>query len=106
MFCVNVATPPEHNEELVAVAMQMSLVPRAWLEHGPADDMIGTGGLFVDQELHLHVDPAVLAHKAGNFRHVAQIGAVHFCGPWRARAGWFCCGAWFQRRSRSPFLHD
>src|SRR4029079_11301287 len=38
---------------------------------------IGAGGLLVDQELHLHIDPAVAPAQALDLRHVAQIGAVH-----------------------------
>ena len=68
----------EHDEELVAIVMAVVFVARAGLEHGPADDVIGAGRFLVDQELHLHVDPAVVALQAFDLRHVAQIGAVHF----------------------------
>src|SRR5689334_483954 len=48
----------EHDEELVAVMMAVVFVPGAGLEHGPADNMIGTYSFLVDEKLHLHVDPA------------------------------------------------
>src|SRR6516165_5433710 len=83
----------EHDEELVAMVMAVPLVARPRLEHGPTDHMVGAGGGLVDQELHLHVDPAVLALEARDLRHVAHIGAIHFrglCG--RARAGDFSFG--------------
>jgi hypothetical protein len=77
MLAIDMAMALEHDEELVAVAVQVPLVARARLEHGPSHHMIGTGGLLVDQELHLHVDPTVLALEALDLGHVAQIGAVH-----------------------------
>src|SRR4051812_15228483 len=46
---VNVALALEHDEERVAIAQAMALMARARLEHRPADDMIGAGGLLVDQ---------------------------------------------------------
>jgi hypothetical protein len=67
----------QHDEELVAVAVQMPLVAGARLKHGPADDVVGAGGFLVDQELHLHVDPAVIALEAFDLRHVLDVGAVH-----------------------------
>jgi hypothetical protein len=60
--------------------MPVVLVARAGFEHRPADDVIGPGRLLVDQELHLHVDPAVIALEPIDFGDIAQIGAVHF---WR-----------------------
>src|SRR5262245_2935408 len=74
---VDVAAALDHDEELVAVVMPVPLVTRARLEHGPADDVIGARRFLVDQELHLHVDPAVLARQALDLRHVADVGAVH-----------------------------
>src|ERR1700704_5719591 len=72
--------------------MTVALVARAGLEHGPADDVVGTSRLLVDQELHLHVDPAVLARQALDLWHVADVGAVH-----RRTAGgggwWFVGGS-------------
>src|SRR5262245_59635408 len=59
----------EDNEKPVAIAMPMVLVPRAWFEHGPTDNMVGTCRFLVDQELHLHVNPAVLALEALYLRH-------------------------------------
>ena len=57
--------------------MQVPLVTGAGLEHGPADDVVGAGRFLVDQELHLHVDPAVLALEALHLRHVLEVGAKH-----------------------------
>src|SRR5262249_45111120 len=57
--------------------MAVTLVARARLEHGPADHMIGASRFLVDQELHLHVDPAILARQALDLRHVANVGAIH-----------------------------
>src|SRR5579862_6003161 len=74
---VNHALALEHDEELVAIVMAMVFMPRARLEHGPADNMIGAGGFLVDEELHLHVDPAVVAFEAFDLGYVAQVGAVH-----------------------------
>ena len=73
----DVAVALQHDEELVAVAMQMPLVAGAGLEHGPADDVVGAGRFLVDQELHLHVDPAVVALEAFDLRHVLDVGAEH-----------------------------
>src|SRR5713226_3706422 len=67
----------EHDEELVAVAVQMPLVAGARFEHGPADHVIRAGGFLVDQELHLHVDPAVVALEPFDLRHVLDVGPVH-----------------------------
>src|SRR3954471_16961717 len=67
----------QHDEELVAVFVQMLLVACARLEYGPADHVVGAGRFLVDQELHLHVDPAVLALQPLNLRHVLDVGAVH-----------------------------
>jgi len=67
----------EHDEKLVAIVMTVILMPRARLEHGPADHVVGVGGFLVDQELHLHVDPAIVALEAFDLRHVFQIRAVH-----------------------------
>jgi hypothetical protein len=61
----------EHDEELVAIVVSMPLVPCPGLEHGPADHMVGAGRCLVDQELHLHVDPSVLALETRHLRHVA-----------------------------------
>jgi hypothetical protein len=55
----------------------MVYMPRTWLKHGPANHVIGTGGFLVDQKLHLHIDPAVIALEAINLRYIAQICAVH-----------------------------
>src|SRR5215472_9982992 len=90
---IDMAVALEHDEELVAIVMAVALVASSRLEHGPTDDMVGAGGCLVDQELHLHVDPAVLALEARDLRHVAHIGAIHFrglCG--RACAGDFSFG--------------
>src|SRR5499426_3382937 len=84
---IDMAVALEHDEELVAIVMAVPLVARPWLEHGPTDHMVGAGGGLVDQELHLHVDPAVLAFEARDLRHVAHIGAIHLRGLCdRARA--------------------
>src|SRR5215813_12534648 len=77
---VDMAVALEHDEELVAIVMAVPLVARPRLEHGPTDHMVGAGGGLVDQELHLHVDPAVLAFEARDLRHVAHTGAIHFRG--------------------------
>src|SRR6516164_4878228 len=87
---IDMAVALEHDEELVAIAMAVALVARSRLEHGPTDHMVGGCGCLVDQELHLHVDPAVLALEARDLRHVAHTGAIHFRGlGCRARAGDF-----------------
>jgi hypothetical protein len=53
--------------------------------------VIGAGGFLVDQELHLHIDPAVIALEAFDLRYVAQVRAVH---DWRLLAFFpFGCGA-------------
>src|SRR5215831_16213066 len=84
---IDMAVALEHDEELVAIVMAVPLVARPRLEHGPTDHMVGAGGGLVDQELHLHVDPAVLAFEARDLRHVAHTGAIHFRGlSCRARA--------------------
>src|SRR5499427_5849913 len=84
---IDMAVALEHDEELVAIVMAVPLVARSRLEHGPTDGMVGAGGCLVDQELHLHVDPAVLALEACDLANVAHIGAVHFRGrSCRARA--------------------
>src|SRR6516162_6092477 len=84
---IDMAVALEHDEELVAMVMAVPLVARPRLEHGPTDHMVGAGGCLVDQELHLHVDPAVLAFEARDLRHVAHTGAIHSRGRWgRARA--------------------
>src|SRR3954468_4974698 len=70
--------PLDDDEELVAIVMAMVLVARARLEHGPADHVIGPRGFFVDQELYLHVDPAVVTRQALDLGYLANIGAKHF----------------------------
>jgi len=68
------------------MVMAVPLVARPRLEHGPTDHMVGAGGGLVDQELHLHIDPAVLALEARDLANLAHIGAIHFRGLWgRAR---------------------
>src|SRR5262249_16985468 len=74
---VDVAAALDHDEELVAVAMQVPFMAGAGLEPGPAHHVIGAGGFFIDQELNLHVHPAVLARQALDLRHVTDVGAVH-----------------------------
>src|SRR5260221_6514558 len=70
--------------------MSMPLVPCSRLEHGPTDHMISAGGFFIDQELHLHVDPAILTLEACDLRHVVQVATIHFCAACRrARRGNF-----------------
>src|SRR5215472_14638618 len=84
---IDMAVALEHDEELVAMVMAVPLVTGPRLEHGPTDHMIGAGGGLVDQELHLHVDPAVLALEPPDLANLAHIGAIHFRGLWgRARA--------------------
>src|SRR5215472_10669276 len=84
---IDMAVALEHDEELVAIVMAVALVARPRLEHGPTDHMVGAGGCLVDQELHLHVDPAVLAFEARDLANLAHIGAIHSRGLWgRARA--------------------
>src|SRR5215831_14077230 len=74
---VDVAAAFDHDEELVAVMVPVALVARARFEHGPADDVVRSRRFLVDQELHLHVDPAVLARQALDLGYVADVGAVH-----------------------------
>src|SRR5215469_1787026 len=84
---IDMAVALEHDEELVAMVMAVPLVARPRLEHGPTDHMVGAGGGLVDQELHLHVDPAVLALEARDLANLAHAGAIHFRRLWgRARA--------------------
>src|SRR5712671_582145 len=72
---------------VVGIEMAVPLVTGPRLEHGPPDHMVGAGGGLVDQELHLHVDPAVLALEPPDLANLTHIGAVHFRGRWgRARA--------------------
>src|SRR5262249_17746696 len=78
----DMAVALEHDEELVAMVMAVPLVARPRLEHGPTDHMVGAGGGLVDQELHLHVDPAVLALEPPDLANLAHIGALHFPGLW------------------------
>src|SRR5882724_9170010 len=75
----DVALALQYDEELVAVPVQVPLVTRARLEHSPADDVVGAGRFLVDQELHLHVDPAIVALETFDLRHVLDVGAVHRC---------------------------
>src|SRR5262249_9363897 len=90
---IDMAVALEHDEELVAIVMAVPLVARSRLEHGPTDDMVGAGGCLVDQELHLHVEPAVLALSARGLPAGARCGATRFCGLCgRARAGDFSFG--------------
>ncbi|MGC1883837.1 MAG: hypothetical protein WA703_21915, partial [Pseudolabrys sp.] len=51
--------------------------------NGPANHVIGAGGFLIDQELHLHIDPAVIALEAIDLRYVAQVCAIHDgrCSP-------------------------
>src|SRR5262245_169600 len=67
----------EHDEELVAIRVQVPLVAGTGPQHRPADDMVGAGRFLVDQELHVHVDPAVLALQAFHLRYALEVGAVH-----------------------------
>src|ERR1700730_3226339 len=84
---IDMAVTLEHDEELVAMVMTVPRGPRPGLEHGPTDHMVGAGGGLVDQELHLHVDPAVLALEPPDLANLTHIGAVHFRGlSCRARA--------------------
>src|SRR5215813_13519194 len=77
---IDMAVALEHDEEFVAIVMAVPLVARPRLEHGPTDHMVGAGGCLVDQELHLHVDPAFLTLEPCDLRHVAHTGAIHFRG--------------------------
>ena len=88
MIGVDHAASLEHDEELVAIVMAVVFVPRARLEHRPADHVIGIGRFLVDQELHLHVHPAVVALEPFDLGHVAQIGAKHD----RSRLAFRPCG--------------
>src|SRR5258708_20025444 len=84
---IDMAVALEHDEELGAMVMAVPLMARPRLEHGPTDHMVGAGGGLVDQELHLHVDPAVLALEPPDLANLTHVGAVHFRGRWgRARA--------------------
>ncbi len=82
--------------------MAVALVARAGLEHGPADHVVGARRLLVDQELHLHVDPAVVALQALDLRHVAQVGAVHLRRRASSRICPSCLSPLCQRR---PTFH-
>src|SRR5262249_22534778 len=83
----DVAATLEHDEKLVAVTVQVPLMTGTRPQHGPADDMIGARRLLVDQELHLHVDPAFLSLESLDLRDVLDVGAVHLahfaCPPSR-----------------------
>jgi hypothetical protein len=80
MIGVDHALAVEHDEKLIAIALAMIFMPRTWLKHGPANHMIGAGGFLIDQELYLHIDPAVIALKAFDLRYVAQVRAIY---DWR-----------------------
>ena len=59
------------DEELVAVGVRVALVAGAGAEDGAADDeLVGAGGAGVDQELDVHVDPAVVDAEPLLERHV------------------------------------
>src|SRR5258705_11102772 len=45
-FAVDVAATLEHDEEFVAVAMQVALVARAGFEYGPAHHVVGACALL------------------------------------------------------------
>jgi hypothetical protein len=83
MIGVDHALAFEHDEKLVAILLAMVYMPRTWLKHGPANHVIGAGGFLIDQELHLHIDPAVIALEAIDLRYVAQVRAIH---DWRLLA--------------------
>src|SRR5262249_11309337 len=74
-----------------AIAMPVTFVPRPRLEHGPTDHMIRPRRSLVDQELHLHIDPAVLALETGDLGHRVHVGAIHLRGRSRAAPG---AGGW------------
>src|SRR5689334_24070696 len=93
-IAVDVPASLDDDEELIAIVMTVALVARARLEHGPADHVVGASGFLVDQELHLHVDPAILTRQALDLRHVADVGAVHR----RAASG----GGWRRVVWRTP----
>jgi hypothetical protein len=60
------------------VVVQVAVVPGARRQHGLADDeVVGAAALGADEELDLHVDPALLPLQAGLERHVLDAGAVH-----------------------------
>src|SRR5262249_5992548 len=73
----DVALALEHNEELVAVAVQVPLMAGPGLEHRPPNDIVGAGGFLGDQKLDLHVDPTVVALEALHKRNVLAVGAKH-----------------------------
>jgi hypothetical protein len=46
-------------------------------EYRPAEqEVLGAGGVLVNQELHLHVDPALVAAKAGDERNRVEPRSV------------------------------
>src|SRR4029077_5732739 len=93
---VDVPAALEHDEELVAIVMPVALVPRPRFEHGPTDHVIGARRSLVDQELHLHIDPAVLALETRDLGPLTNVGAIHFRGGGRGAPGTGGgCGAGF-----------
>src|SRR5262249_61400395 len=82
---VDMAVALEHDEELVAMVMAVPLVARPRLEHGPTDHMVGAGGGLVDQELHLHIHPTVLALEAPDPANLPPFCAIPFRSPWGPR---------------------
>src|SRR5262245_19252411 len=70
----------------------MGYMPHTGLKHGPANHMVGTGRFLVNQKLHLHIDPAVIALEAINLRYIAQVCAVH---NWRLLAFFHSAAALF-----------
>ncbi len=81
---VDVTRALEDDEELVGVAMEMPVVAGARRQHGPAEqEVVGAGLCLVDEELHLHVDPALVAAQPadeGNLRQI-RVEAIGHCAP-------------------------
>ncbi len=66
----------EDDEELVGVGMAVAVVASTRRQDGPAhQEIVGSGGV-IDQELDLHIDPAVVGPQAALDRYVAEVGAI------------------------------
>src|SRR6188472_2438326 len=73
---IDVTVTLQDDEELIAIMVPVTLMAGAGLQHGPANHMVCAGRFLVDQELHLHLDPAVLARETFDLGYIAEIGAI------------------------------
>src|SRR5215218_2524617 len=74
---VDLTAAADHDQELVAVRVPVAVVARTGREHGPAHhEARRPGRPLVDQELHLHVDPALVLAQPLLERDVADRGPI------------------------------